>query len=905
MALSSEEVRRSLVDFAREWSLYSGSERAEAQTFLNELFRCYGTDRREVGARFEEPQAGGFLDLVWPRVCLVEMKRPSEASRLQAHRRQALDYWQNSADPSRNVPAPRWVVLCAFQRFEVWEPGAYPREPRVDFELRELPERADALMFLAGREPVFAATQAAVTREAVDLMTGLFRRLGDRRAAGPDVLRDFVLQSVWCMFAEDLGQLEGRLFSRVIDELLGSPHRSSADDLGLLFDWLNSDDPRPPGGLYAETRYVNGGLFEEPAHIHLDGDELEILRQACEYDWRRVEPHIFGSLLEGALDREGRWALGAHYTHEADIQKVVRPTIVAPWRDRIENVDNHRQARQLQGELLNFTVLDPACGSGNFLYVAYRELRRLERRLHDRERELRRSAGLADDQSALSAFFPLQNIQGIEFQPFAAALARVTLWMAHKLAVDELELAERTLPLEELSGIRSADALRVAWPPASVIIGNPPFHGDRQLRGLLGDEYVEWLRTEFGAGLKDHCVYWFRKAHEQLAPGQRAGLVGTNSIAQNRARGASLDHILDHGGVITDAVSSQDWPGAANVDVSIVNWIREPTTPEPVTLDGKELEEPIAASLRPRSLAVERSHGLRANDGRAFFGPIPGAAGFVLEPEEAEELLRGKPESWRQVVRPYLVGDDLAKDPGQRPSRWIIDFGHRALEEARAFPEALEIVRERVKPQRDRVRRETYRRYWWRFSEPLREMRTALAGLDRYIASPAQAKRILFSWVDPVVCPSNLVTVFAFEDDHAMGILSSGAHRAWLAGGWSSLRTDFRYTPSTVFATFPWPDSSEHDRGAIGAAARDLQAERRHACEQLGSGLTEVYNLLEDGGFAALGSSHRTLDRAVAAAYGWPLDSVADDDEMVRRLLGLNLAIASGERGYSGPVRHA
>src|SRR5215217_9431 len=367
MPVTSEDIRRSLVELARQWSLYRGSERAEEQTFLNELFACYGTDRRAVGARFEAPQEGKFLDLIWPRVCLIEMKRPSEAGRLASHRRQALDYWRNSANPQHNLPAPPYVVLCAFERFEVWEPGAFPREPRVAFELRELPERADALMFLAGREPVFAATQAAVTREAVDLITGLYRQLGDRRAAGPDVLRDFVLQSVWCMFAEDLGQLEGRLFSRLIDQLLANPQRSSADDLGLLFDWLNRDGPRPPGGLYADTRYVNGGLFDQPAHVHLDQEELTVLALACEYDWRKVEPHIFGSLLEGALGEEAQWALGAHYTHEVDIQKAVKPSIVEPWRERIESVSTVAQARQLQNELLNYVVLDPACGSGNFL----------------------------------------------------------------------------------------------------------------------------------------------------------------------------------------------------------------------------------------------------------------------------------------------------------------------------------------------------------------------------------------------------------------------------------------------------------------------------------------------------------------------------------------------------------
>jgi hypothetical protein len=246
---------------------------------------------------------------------------------------------------------------------------------------------------------------------------------------------------------------------------------------------------RPPGGLYAATKYVNGGLFEHPAHVHLDADELAVLRLACEYDWQRVEPHIFGSLLEGSLGHDAQWALGAHYTSEADIQKAVQPSIVRPWRERIANAESLPQVRQLQNELLNYVVLDPACGSGNFLYVAYRELRRLEKELHDREAALRSAGGLrADaDQGALTAFFPLSNIMGIEISPFAVSLARVTLWMAHKLAVDELDLAEATLPLEDLSGIRAADALRTPWPEASVIIGNPPFHGDRFLRGLLGD----------------------------------------------------------------------------------------------------------------------------------------------------------------------------------------------------------------------------------------------------------------------------------------------------------------------------------------------------------------------------------------------------------------------------------
>ncbi len=406
MPLCGEEIRARLTSFAARWSVYEGSERGEAQTFLNELFECYGQKRSDV-ATFETPQAGRFLDLIWPRVCVIEMKAPAEAKRLAKHRDQALDYWRNSADPEKGVPASQFVVLCAFRRLEVWEPGAFPRGPRVVLNLIDLPDQYDALLFLAGREPVFAGGQAALTREAVVHITDLYDQLKGRRAAEPDVLRDFVLQSVWCLFAEDLGQLPEHVFTRVVDGLIAQPHRSSGDDLHGLYSWLNDASPeRPSQGVYAGVRYANGSLFARPARVHLAKSELEHLRDAAAFNWRLVEPSIFGSLLEGGLGHDKQWLLGAHYTHEADIKKVVEPTIVEPWRERIEGLATHAEAVAAQNDLLNYVVLDPACGSGNFLYVAYRELRRLEARLRERETELRKSAGLNPQPSLPSSEHP-------------------------------------------------------------------------------------------------------------------------------------------------------------------------------------------------------------------------------------------------------------------------------------------------------------------------------------------------------------------------------------------------------------------------------------------------------------------------------------------------------------------
>jgi len=900
MALADEEIRRRLVEFAAKWSVYDGSERAEAQTFLNELFRCYGSDRGEV-ARFEDAQHGRFLDLIWDRVCLIEMKRPSEARRLSEHRGQAFDYWRNAADAELSLPAPRYVVLCAFTRFEIWEPGSYPNAPRAEFDVIDLPDRADALLFLAGAEPVFVSAQEAVTREAVSHITGLYQTLNERRAGFADTLRDFVLQCVWCMFAEDLGQLERHLFTRIVEELIANPHRSSADDLGGLFRWLNTPGERPTVGLYADTRYVNGGLFENPAAVHLTVEELETLRRACDFDWKPVEPHIFGSLLEGSLGEESQWALGAHYTHAADIDKVVRPSIVVPWRERIGNADTVAQAQALQAALLNYVVLDPACGSGNFLYLAYRELRRIERDLHERLRTLRLDAGMAD-QGAISAFFPLHNIRGIEINGFAVALARVTLWMGHKLAVDELGLSESTLPLGDLSGIQAADALRVPWPRSDVIIGNPPFHGDRNLRGLLGDAYLEWLEQEFRCGIKDHCVYWFRKAHDHLEPGQRAGLVGTNSISQNRARGASLDYVVEHGGVITDAVSSQDWPGAATVEVSIVNWVREPLDPPAAfVLDARPVDG-IDTALRASTIPIAGVPALAANAGVAFQGFLPGAA-YDITRERAVELLALDDAPYAEVVLPYLDGRDITRTSDQSPSRFTIDFAQMTLEEAMRYPAALAIVREQAKAARETSNSYSRNPHWWQFLWPRPEFRARAAGLPRFIAGTRVAKRICFVWCEPHWRPSDSTNVFALEGDYAFGVLLSSVHTEWARAQSSTLRVDIRYTPSSAFETFPWPDAADATRERIAVAAAELVAERQRICAAEQIGLTALYNQLEEGAWERLTDIHAALERAVLDAYGWTDVGPGDHAESNRRLFALNAAMRAGDAPAIAPGR--
>ena len=608
---------------------------------------------------------------------------------------------------------------------------------------------------------------------------------------------------------------------------------------------------------------------------------------------------IFGSLLQGTLGAEAQHALGAHYTHEVDIQKVIKPSIVDPWRERIDGARTLDDVRRLQHELMNYVVLDPACGSGNFLYAAYRELRRIERRLHERERELRLAEGRQrSDQGALAAFFPLTNIRGIEIDAFAVALARVTLWMGHKLAVDELGLDEATLPLADMSGIRAADALRVLWPKASVIVGNPPFHGDRNLRGLLGDDYVEWLKHAFGCGVKDHCVYWFRKAHDQLEPGQRAGLVGTNSVAQNRARSASLNYIVERGGVITGAVSSQPWPGEAVVEVAIVNWVREPDPlPERFVLDEQEVEG-IDTALRASTVPIADVPVLPPNKGRAFQGFLPGAQYDMTLPD-GERLLAKRDATYRDVVKPYPTGKDITTTVDQRPARFIIDFGQMALEEAMRYPAALQVVREQARQARETSTSYGRNPRWWQFLWPRPDFRRAVAELERFIAGTATGKRILFVWCEPDWRPSNATNVFALDTDYAMGLLTSRIHTEWARARSSTLRADIRYTPSSAFETFPWPQPAGPQRERIARLSRELLDLRSTLCREHGIGLTVLYNRLDEGAYSALRDVHRDLDLAVLAAYEWSSALLDDPRRRNRALLDLNSDILAGEVPYS------
>lgn len=897
MALSTEEIKANLTEFAVRWKARQGYEKGEAQQFQLEFFACFGEEIVEQ-VKFESHTSGvGFVDGMIEDLVIVEMKSAAEAAKLEKHRKQVLDYWRGLSDAKTGKQAPPYVILCAFTSFEIWQPGLFPDEPVLTLDLDELPAHFDAFAFLLGRSPIFNANLEKVSVDAANELASLFDSLESRGEGLSRERRSFLLQCVWCMFAEDTGQIDQLGFTRILDGLIRDPERASEDEIGGLFERLNDPSPnRPAHGLYKGVPYVNGPLFAEPARLHLVPEELLLLRRMCDFDWSRISPAVFGSLMQGVFGPERQHRLGAHYTPEAEIQLVVEPTIIRPWRFRIGELASFDEAIQAFEDLHDFRILDPACGCGNFLSIAYRELRRLESILIDRIKELSILEGRGEWTPGPDRY-SLSNVQGIEIESFAVELARLSLWMAQWLSGEELGLHERTLPLADLDNVRRGDALVLEWPTADAIIGNPPYHGSQNLQSVLAEEQIEFLKSQFGVGLKDLCVYWFRKAADRMGPGDRAGLVGTNSVSQNRARGASLNYVVEQGGVITNAVSRHKWPGEAVVNVSIVNWVMKPEFPPArFVLDGEQVAG-INTRLQESVVPVEEYEALNENRGRSFQGPIPGGD-FYLDEPEAVALLTEDGSSAKSVIRRYLVGKDIAEAPDQSPQRWIIDFSSMELQDAMKFPACLSRVRSRVKPEREKNNREAYRKYWWRFVEPRPGMRAALKRHERFVAGTATGKRFLFTWVDGEVCPSNATNVFAFEDDYAMGILNSSFHGVWALSEGSTLEDRPRYTPTSCFETFPWPDRDKDHLATIGNLSVELLELRSRICQEQQIGLTKLYNQVDEGAWQDLVTAHRNLDEAVAKAYGWPVKVAHDPLEIKKRLAERHGDIIEGRIEY-------
>jgi hypothetical protein len=919
----------------------TGDEKGDAQLFLDRLFQAFGhAGLKEAGATLEfrvtkAAEAGGgtsFADLVWKPVVLIEMKK--RGTDLQKHYRQAFDYW------TRLVPnRPRYVVLCNFDEFRVYDFDADLDTPKDTVALKDLPERWGPLAFLApgSPKPTFENDREVVTRLAADCLAGCFRKLVKRDVPQPMAQR-FTLQMLVALFAEDIDLLPKYFVTQVLEDC--STPASTYDLIGDLFEAMNTNPPKARG-RFKGVSYFNGGLFAQPARLEIQDSELVLLRKAAGFNWAKVQPEVFGTLFQHSMGEKERHAFGAEFTHPTDIMKIVGPTIVEPWREQIEGARTLKRLRELLNRLHQYRVLDAACGCGNFLYIAYRELKRLEARIYERMAEF---ASQAEPGQMRLSFLSAQNFYGLDILPFAVEIAKVTMMIARKLAIDELHITEPALPLDNLDqnfiaadALLTPEGLPAQWPKADVIIGNAPFLGAKLLKPERGPDYVNTLRHAYAEvpGMADYCVYWFRKAADHLPACTaadpvtgRAGLVGTQNIRNNQSRVGGLDYVVKTG-TIVEAVENQPWSGEANVHVAIANWVKTQDAallPKTRKLWFKVEPSAAAKKLRKRGSGpatkeyeldvrecdfinstlsdqsdVSSATVLRCNTEpqQVFNGQFPRHHGFVIEPDEAKKLLEADPKN-REVVHPFLIGQELVTSG--KPERWVIDFQKMDILQAQSYATPFAKIRETVLPHIEEYARkerektgletgqdQTWLKNWWQHFRCRKELVDRVGQFQRYIVCSGVTKRPIFSFVSSDIRPDHALFAFAFQDDYSFGVMQSSAHWLWFITKCSKLTERFRYTPESVFDTFPWPQTATVKQiDAVAAAARELRRVRAEALPKMKGGLRALYRTLELPGANPLKDVHAALDTAVLTAYGFTAKK-----DLLAQLLALNQEVAA------------
>lgn len=970
-------------EFIATWKNNSLSEKGGAQPHFEDLCRLLDVaPPREYGEYCYEQDlekmlgGKGFAD-VWKRGCFAwENKGPDKDLG------PALMQLKNYAGALDNPPV---LVVCNRERIEIHPCfTGYPSTPRIIL-LEEIgqPENLQVLSWLFSPESIHKLrplkSNAAITAEAAGEFAKVAKAMRQRGLDSQQVAH-FLIQCIFCMYAEDESLLhEGSsddpsIFTAILKSARDDVERARKRIANLFTAMQN-------GGAYGndDIAWFNGGLFKVIDVPPLEADDLAALREAAEkLDWRAIDPTIFGTLFERGLDPDARAPLGAHYTDVETIDKLIRPLIKEPlageWakiKPLMEDVHTKTELILSQGKKLtkavkeahktamaaflgylerlnNFRVLDPACGSGNFLYLAMHTLKDLEHAAHV-DAELmgfgRQSIGIMTGPA---------NILGLEVNEYAAELARVTVWIGDiQWSRRNGQPIARDPILRTLDGIEHRDALMTVdgaeaqWPPADVIVGNPPFLGDKKMRGELGAEYTERLRKLYAGkvpGGADLVCYWFHKAHEQIRAGQlqRAGLVSTNSI-RGGANRKVLDAIADELAIF-NAWSDEQWinDGAA-VRVSLVGFAA--SVPESgAWLDGQQvgrINADLTAGTNADSVVADltKAKQLSENKGSSFQGAVK-VGDFDIPGDTARLWLQqpnphGKPNS--DVLRPLFNAKDLTT---RERGVWLVDFFKRDEDEASMYELPFGHVVAHVKPKRLLNARVNRAKYWWRHGETGDGLRAATAGINRVIVTPRVAKHRIFVWKSVrAYCDDATVTVVR-ADDTTFGILHSRFHELWSLGLCSFLGVgnDPRYTPSSTFETFPFPlgmtpadtkgipvaegdlllppVTAEHLPAAvkIATAAQRLYSLREnwlnppqwverapevvagypdriipkpeHASELKKRTLTNLYNARP----AWLGNAHQALDKAVAEAYGWQ-DYTPDmaDDEILGRLLALNM----------------
>ncbi len=961
--------------FIAKWRSNELKERSASQSHFNDLCALLGVvdpttaDSKGEWFAFEKGASktsggNGWAD-VWRKGCFAWEYKGRHAN-LDKALAQLLQYQAALENPPLLIVSDmdRIVVRTNFTN-TVQEMHAFDLEDLRDGDTRERLKRAftDPDSFKPSQ------TRTALTEETAREFAGLAQRLRDRGHDAGHVAH-FVNQLVFCMFAEDSGLLPDNMFTKMI-QLCRFEWDNFPDHAGTLFRAMAEK-----GGKVGFTRveWFNGGLFDGSEALPLTEDDVEELARAAQRDWSQIDPSILGTLFERGLDPAKRSQLGAHYTDREKIMMIVKPVIIDPleaeWAEALASMTalidsapkrtkekllspaERRKAERLGDEaakihasfverLVSFRVLDPACGSGNFLYVALRSLKDLEHR-----------ANLDAEALGLPRGFPRvgpECVLGIELNPYAAELARVSVWIGEIqwMRRNGFDAAKnpilRTLDtIECRDAVLNEDGTRAEWPAADAVVGNPPFLGNKKMISELGEDYTVALRKAWSRvpGGVDLVCYWFAKAWDMLAAGklQSAGLVATNSIRGGTNREV-LKPIADNSRIF-DAWSDEQWTvdGAA-VRVSLICF--KDATVASSKLNGRPVDD-IFADLTAHDGAVDltQSKGLATNLDIAFQGVKFGGP-FAIDTHVARGLIaavgnpNGLPNS--SVVRRWTTGLDLTRRVDER---WCLDFGGlQTADDAALFEQPYKVFesqwqaenldRQNKNPPSPPLRANEAATLAtpWLHQRSRPEMRVGLVGMERFIATPEVSKHRVFVWLSNGTLASGSIYSIARDDDTSFGILHSKFHECWSLRMGTSLEDRPRYTPSTTFETFPFPegltpnipaaDYANDPRAiAIATAAARLNELRENwlnpadlivrepevvagypdrilprdedaAKELKKRTLTNLYNARP----AWLDNAHKALDEAVAEAYGWGDDwraGALTEDEILARLFRLN-----------------
>lgn len=877
MPLSWNEIRSRGVAFAHEFQ-DATRENSETQTFYNEFFNVFGISRRRV-ASFEEPvkkigDKHGRIDLFWKGTLLVEQK--SAGRDLVAAKSQALDYFPNLTEDQ----LPQYVLVSDFQNFELYDLDA---GTEVKFKLKDLPNNVEHFGFIAGYKRREYKDQDPVNIRASEIMGGIHDALKANGYVGAE-LELFLVRLLFCLFADDTGIFEKDILTAFIEERTREDGSDLGGQLAMLFQTLNQDTKQRPKNLdedLARFAYINGDLFR--SHLPLatfDSTMRDALLKACYFDWSDISPAVFGALFQSVMDKEKRRGIGAHYTGENNIMKIIGPLFMDELHAEFEAAGNSKaKLTRLHDKLATMRVLDPACGCGNFLIIAYRELRLLEIEILNKLLPDKTQLQMTD-LTGLS-HVNVDQFYGIEIEEFPARIAEVAMWLIdHQMNIrlsEAFGYAYVRIPLTTSPHIVNANALKADWSgvvPAkdvTVILGNPPFIGHAQRSDdQKADQYGVWGNIgKFGR--LDFVSSWYRKALDYMEhnPDIRAAFVSTNSICQGEQASILWTYMFDHGAHIHFAHRTFQWAsdarGKAAVQCVIVgfglnevkrlrlfdyeNVKADPLEAEKVSninaylVDADNISLPSRTKCRPGYPKMTK--GSQATDGQNLF----------LTENEKDVLLAKHPEL-TSIVKPFIGADEMLHDT-PRYCLWFHEHNTAPFAKIPEIARRLDAVRQaRLQSDTESVQKLAA------IPSLFTQIRQPTAN---YVAIPRHSsetrKYIPMAYYTPDTIVGDAVTILADPCLYYFGILQSEMHMVWVRYVCGRLESRFRYSPA-IYDNFPFPRATDVQTKAIEKAARHM-LEVRATFEN--DSLADLYDPL--GMPPTLTKAHQALDKAVDKAY--------------------------------------